>query len=114
MPCAAGTQQATKVLRVGVLVGSAIGGLEHIEDSHTVLLERGPSRVSPFTVPMMIGDMAAGQISIAIGARGPNYSIASACARMTGTSRAWRCGSWRARAVPAAGRTRVRCCRRAI
>ncbi|MDQ6884239.1 MAG: beta-ketoacyl-ACP synthase II [Candidatus Dormibacteraeota bacterium] len=65
---------------VGVLVGSAIGGLEHIEDSHTVLMERGPSRVSPFTVPMMIGDMAAGQISIAIGARGPNYSIASACA----------------------------------
>ncbi|MDQ6710378.1 MAG: beta-ketoacyl-ACP synthase II [Candidatus Dormibacteraeota bacterium] len=65
---------------VGVLVGSAIGGLEHIEDAHTVLLERGPSRVSPFTVPMMIGDMAAGQISIAIGARGPNYSIASACA----------------------------------
>jgi 3-oxoacyl-[acyl-carrier-protein] synthase II len=65
---------------VGVLVGSAIGGLEHIEDAHTILLERGPSRVSPFTVPMMIGDMAAGQISIAIGARGPNYSIASACA----------------------------------
>jgi 3-oxoacyl-[acyl-carrier-protein] synthase II len=65
---------------VGVLVGSAIGGLEHIEDAHTVLKERGPSRVSPFTVPMMIGDMAAGQISIAIGARGPNYSIASACA----------------------------------
>jgi 3-oxoacyl-[acyl-carrier-protein] synthase II len=65
---------------IGVLVGSAIGGLEHIEDAHTILLERGPSRVSPFTVPMMIGDMAAGQISIAIGARGPNYSIASACA----------------------------------
>jgi 3-oxoacyl-[acyl-carrier-protein] synthase II len=66
--------------QVGVLVGSAIGGLEHIEDAHTVMKERGPSRVSPFTVPMMIGDMAAGQISIAIGARGPNYSIASACA----------------------------------
>jgi 3-oxoacyl-[acyl-carrier-protein] synthase II len=65
---------------VGVLVGSAIGGLEHIEDAHTVLKERGPSRVSPFTVPMMIGDMAAGQISIATGARGPNFSIASACA----------------------------------
>jgi 3-oxoacyl-[acyl-carrier-protein] synthase II len=61
-------------------VGSAIGGLEHIEDAHTVLKERGPSRVSPFTVPMMIGDMAAGQISIATGARGPNFSIASACA----------------------------------
>ena len=65
---------------VGVLVGSAIGGLEHIEEAHTVLKERGASRVSPFTVPMMIGDMAAGQISIAIGARGPNYAITSACA----------------------------------
>jgi 3-oxoacyl-[acyl-carrier-protein] synthase II len=65
---------------VGVLVASAIGGLQQIEDAHQVLLERGPSRVSPFTVPMMIADMAAGQISIAVGARGPNYSIASACA----------------------------------
>ncbi|HYM51630.1 MAG TPA: beta-ketoacyl-ACP synthase II [Candidatus Limnocylindrales bacterium] len=66
--------------RVGVLVASAIGGLQQIEEAHQVLLERGPSRVSPFTVPMMIADMAAGQISIAVGARGPNYSIASACA----------------------------------
>lgn len=65
---------------VGVLVASAIGGLQQIEEAHTVLTERGPGRVSPFTVPMMIGDMAAGQISIALGARGPNYSITSACA----------------------------------
>ena len=66
--------------QVGVLVGTAIGGLEQMEEAHTTLVTRGASRVSPFTVPMMIGDMAAGQISIAVGARGPNYSIASACA----------------------------------
>jgi 3-oxoacyl-[acyl-carrier-protein] synthase II len=65
---------------VGVLVATAIGGLEQIEEAHTILKERGPNRISPFTVPMMIGDMASGQISIATGARGPNYSIASACA----------------------------------
>jgi 3-oxoacyl-[acyl-carrier-protein] synthase II len=66
--------------QVGVLVGTAIGGLEQMEEAHTTLVTRGASRVSPFTVPMMIGDMAAGQISIAVGARGPNFSIASACA----------------------------------
>ncbi|HLB78751.1 MAG TPA: beta-ketoacyl-ACP synthase II [Candidatus Dormibacteraeota bacterium] len=66
--------------QVGVLVGTAIGGLEQMEEAHTTLVTRGASRVSPFTVPMMIGDMAAGQISIAMGARGPNFSIASACA----------------------------------
>lgn len=66
--------------QVGVMVGTAIGGLEQMEESHTTLVERGPSRVSPFTIPMMIGDMAAGQISITLGARGPNYSITSACA----------------------------------
>jgi 3-oxoacyl-[acyl-carrier-protein] synthase II len=66
--------------QVGVMLASAIGGLEQIEEAHTVLKERGPSRVSPFTVPMMISDMAAGQVSIWLGARGPNYSIASACA----------------------------------
>ena len=66
--------------QVGVLVASAIGGLQQIEEAHQVLVERGPSRVSPFTVPMMIADMAAGQISIAVGARGPNFAITSACA----------------------------------
>lgn len=66
--------------QVGVLVGTAIGGLEQMEEAQRTLMARGASRVSPFTVPMMIGDMAAGQISIALGARGPNYSIASACA----------------------------------
>ena len=65
---------------VGVLIGSAIGGLEEIEEAHTVLKERGPSRISPFTVPMMIADMGAGQVSISLGARGPNYCTVSACA----------------------------------
>ena len=60
-------------------MGSAIGGLEQIEEAHTILKERGPSRISPFTVPMMIADMGAGMISIALGARGPNYCTVSAC-----------------------------------
>jgi len=64
---------------IGVIVGSAIGGLEEIEEADTILKERGPSRVSPFTVPRMIADMGAGQISIALGVRGPNYSTVSAC-----------------------------------
>ena len=66
--------------QVGVLIGSAIGGLEEIEEAHTLLQERGPSRISPFTVPMMIADMGAGQVSISVGARGPNYCTVSACA----------------------------------
>lgn len=65
--------------QIGVIVGSAIGGLEEIEDALTILRERGPARVSPFTVPRMIADMGAGQVSIAVGARGPNYSTVSAC-----------------------------------
>jgi 3-oxoacyl-[acyl-carrier-protein] synthase II len=65
--------------QVGVIVGSAIGGLEEIEEAHTILKERGPSRISPFTVPMMIADMGAGMISIALGARGPNFCTVSAC-----------------------------------
>lgn len=66
--------------RVGVIFGSGIGGIGTIEAQHSVLLDRGPGRISPFFVPMMISDMAAGMISIKLGARGPNYSINSACA----------------------------------
>jgi 3-oxoacyl-[acyl-carrier-protein] synthase II len=66
--------------RVGVIVGSGIGGLEVLEDQHRLLLEKGPRRVSPVLVPMMISDMAAGQISIKLGAKGPNYAPVSACA----------------------------------
>ncbi|HET7467137.1 MAG TPA: beta-ketoacyl-ACP synthase II [Candidatus Dormibacteraeota bacterium] len=65
---------------VGVIVSSGIGGLEEIEKSHTALMERGPKRISPFTVPMMIADMAAGLVAIHTHAGGPNFAIVSACA----------------------------------
>jgi 3-oxoacyl-[acyl-carrier-protein] synthase II len=65
--------------RVGVIVGSGIGGLGTLEDQHTVLMERGPSRISPVLVPMMIVDLAAGHISIRYGAKGVNYAPVSAC-----------------------------------
>ncbi len=65
--------------RVGVIVGSGIGGLMTMEEQHTTLTERGPSRVSPFLVPMMIVDLAAGHISIKWGAKGINYAPVSAC-----------------------------------
>jgi 3-oxoacyl-[acyl-carrier-protein] synthase II len=66
--------------RFGVIVGSGIGGLTTMENQHAKLLERGPSRVSPFFIPMFIGDMSAGMISMKYGARGPNYATVSACA----------------------------------
>ncbi len=66
--------------RIGVYIGSGIGGLYTLEDQHRVLLERGPKRVSPFFIPMMIGDMASGQVSIRFGAQGPNSAPVSACA----------------------------------
>lgn len=69
--------------RVGVYIGSGIGGLQTWEEQHRTLLERGPKRVSPFFIPMMIANMAAGQVSIATGAKGPNSAAISACA--TGT-----------------------------
>ena len=66
--------------RVGVIIGSGIGGMETFETQHTVLMERGPNRVSPLFIPMMISDMAAGQVSIQFGLRGPNFCTVSACA----------------------------------
>jgi len=69
--------------RVGVIVGSGIGGLGTWEEQHTLLMEKGPRRVSPFFIPMMIANMASGQISMITGAKGPNTAAVSACA--TGT-----------------------------
>jgi len=69
--------------RVGVSVGSGIGGLGTWEEQHNLLLERGPRRVSPFFIPMMIANMASGQISMLTGAKGPNTTTVTACA--TGT-----------------------------
>jgi len=66
--------------RVGVLIGSGIGGMETFETQHTALMEKGPGRVSPFFIPMMISDMAAGQVSIQFGLKGPNFGTVSACA----------------------------------
>ena len=64
---------------IGVLVGSGIGGLLTLSEQISVLKEKGPGRVSPFLVPMMITDMASSQISILLGARGPNFCPTSAC-----------------------------------
>jgi len=66
--------------RVGVILGSGIGGMETFETQHRTLIERGPGRVSPFFIPMMISDMAAGQVSIQFGLKGPNFCTVSACA----------------------------------
>jgi 3-oxoacyl-[acyl-carrier-protein] synthase II len=66
--------------RFGVLVGSGIGGLSTLLDSHKVLLDKGPDRVSPFFIPMLIINMASGLISMRFGARGPNSSVVTACA----------------------------------
>ncbi|MGV2419614.1 MAG UNVERIFIED_CONTAM: beta-ketoacyl-ACP synthase II, partial [Staphylococcus saprophyticus] len=70
--------------KIGVWIGSGIGGMETFEISHSQLLNRGPRRVSPFFVPMLIPDMATGQVSIDLGAKGPNGSTVTACA--TGTN----------------------------
>ncbi|MUG43420.1 beta-ketoacyl-ACP synthase II [Paenibacillus woosongensis] len=69
--------------RVGVIIGSGIGGLGTWEDQHNILLQKGPKRVSPFFIPMMIANMASGHVSILFGAKGPNSTAVTACA--TGT-----------------------------
>ncbi|GAA3406735.1 beta-ketoacyl-ACP synthase II [Paenibacillus hodogayensis] len=75
--------QDTDPERCGVYVGSGIGGLGTWEEQHKILLEKGPKRVSPFFIPMMIANMASGQISMIFGAKGPNSTAVTACA--TGT-----------------------------
>lgn len=76
-------QEDTDPERVGVYVGSGIGGLSTWEEQDKILLEKGPKRVSPFFIPMMIANMASGQISMITGAKGPNSTAVTACA--TGT-----------------------------
>jgi len=66
--------------RIGVIVGSGMGGIETWEKQHEIYLTKGPNRISPLLIPMMIPDIAAGQISIHYGLRGPNYCTTSACA----------------------------------
>jgi 3-oxoacyl-[acyl-carrier-protein] synthase II len=65
--------------RIGVLVGSGVGGIQTLEAQHTNLVTKGPSRVSPFFVPMMIVDMASGIVSMRHGLKGPNFATVSAC-----------------------------------
>jgi 3-oxoacyl-[acyl-carrier-protein] synthase II len=65
--------------RFAVVIGSGIGGITTLEAQHRILLERGPGRVSPFFVPMMIADMASGQVSMKFQAKGPNFATVSAC-----------------------------------
>jgi 3-oxoacyl-[acyl-carrier-protein] synthase II len=65
---------------VGVITGSGLGGLRTIEETHKTLLSRGPDRISPFFIPMIIANMAPGQIAIQFGAKGPNLSLETACA----------------------------------
>jgi 3-oxoacyl-[acyl-carrier-protein] synthase II len=69
--------------RVGVIVGAGIGGIQTIERYHSVLLENGQRRISPFFIPMLITNLAAGQISMRFGARGPNSCVTTACAAGT-------------------------------
>lgn len=69
--------------RLGVIIGTGIGGTNTFEEQHRVLGSKGPGRVSPFFVPMMIANMAAGHISIAVGAKGINYTVITACASGT-------------------------------
>jgi 3-oxoacyl-[acyl-carrier-protein] synthase II len=69
--------------RVGVFTGNGIGGLSTIEKYHKISLERGPRKITPFFIPMVISNLSAGQISIVFGAKGPNLSVTTACAAGT-------------------------------
>ena len=66
--------------RAGVVIGSGIGGLWTLQRQHEILINRGPNKVSPFFIPMIISDMSAGHLSIIYGLKGPNYAAVSACA----------------------------------
>lgn len=69
--------------RFGVVIGSGIGGMTTLEEEHEKMLQKGPSRVSPFLIPMMISNMAAGMVSMTFNAKGPNFSVVTACASGT-------------------------------
>ncbi|WP_034429206.1 beta-ketoacyl-ACP synthase II, partial [Caldisalinibacter kiritimatiensis] len=69
--------------RFGVILGSGVGGIETLEKQKEKLIKKGPKRVSPFFVPMMIGNIAAGQVSITLGAKGANETVVTACASST-------------------------------
>ncbi len=66
--------------RAGVVIGSGVGGIQTLEVQHSVLMEKGPRRVSPFFIPMLIADMSSGMVSIMLGLKGANFATVSACA----------------------------------
>jgi 3-oxoacyl-[acyl-carrier-protein] synthase II len=66
--------------RFGCIIGSGIGGLKSLSDQHTILMTKGPGRISPFMIPMMISNMASGFVSMEFGLQGPNFATVSACA----------------------------------
>jgi len=71
---------ASNANQIGVIFGTAIGGLGSIQSGYETLFSKGPTRVSPLTGPMMLPDMASGQVAITFGVRGPNHCVVSACA----------------------------------
>ncbi len=75
-----GLDVAAEADHIGCMIGAGIGGMATLEEEFDTFFHKGPNRVSPFLVPMFIPDMAAGQVSIRFGARGPNYNTVSACA----------------------------------
>ena len=70
---------STDPYRIGVIIGTGIGGIGTLSQQHEILLTRGPKRVSPFLIPMMLGDMASAQVSMVTGSMGANYSSVSSC-----------------------------------
>lgn len=77
--------------RYGVMIGSGIGGLKSLSDQHTILMTKGPSRISPFMIPMMISNMASGLVSMEFGWCGPNFAPVSACSTAAhAIGEAWR------------------------
>ncbi|MCH4888340.1 beta-ketoacyl-ACP synthase II [Acidaminobacter sp. JC074] len=75
--------EKTDMTRVGVIMGSGIGGIQTLEEQHKKLVAKGPKRVSPFLIPMMITNMASGMVSMDLGAQGPNTTVVTACASGT-------------------------------
>ena len=77
------TKENTDMNRVGVIISTGIGGLNTIEEQTEVLLKKGPDRVSPMYIPMCIGNMASGNVSIELGAKGESFGMVTACASST-------------------------------
>lgn len=75
--------EAVKRERFGVIIGSGTGGMETMENQVRIMVDRGPRKVSPFFIPSLISNMAAGVVAIALGARGPNFGVVSACSSAT-------------------------------